>query len=83
MTGATGDEAMAQKTDGAPHLRRAGHWLVGRDRTALAGGGPVGGSPPGGRPRPPASVAEARHHLRGSLREDELLPQLHIGPAFS
>lgn len=68
---------------GAAHLRRGDQCWVCRDRTALTGGGSVGRRPPGRRPGSAASVAEARHHLSGSLREDELLAQLHVGPAFS
>lgn len=68
--------------EGAAHLRRGDrHWVRG-DRTALTGGGSVGRRPPGRRPGPAASVAEARHHLSGPLWEDELLTQFHVGPAF-
>lgn len=66
---------------GVAHLGRGGgRW---RDRAALTGGGSVGRGSSGRRPRPPASVAEARHHLSGSLWEDELLAQFHVRPAFS
>lgn len=67
----------------ASHLGCAGRCWVGGDGEALTGGGSVGRSSSRWRPRPPASVAEACHHLSGSLWEDELLSQLHIGPAFS
>lgn len=68
---------------GAAHLH-PGHrrWVWG-DRAALAGHGSVRRRPPGRRSGAAASVAEARHHLSGSLREDELLAQFHVGPAFS
>lgn len=66
---------------GAAHLGRGGGGRM--NQAALTGGGPVGGGSSGRGPRPPTSVAEAGHHLSGSLREDELLPQLHVGPAFS
>lgn len=69
---------------GAAHPHRGGdRRRVRGDRTALTGGGPVGRRPSGRRSGSAASVAEARHHLSGSLREDELLAQFHVGPAFS
>lgn len=69
--------------EGAAHLH-PGHrrWVWG-DRAALAGHGSVRRRPPGRRSGSAASVAEARHHLSGSLWEDELLTQFHVGPAFS
>lgn len=68
---------------GAAHLH-PGHrrWVWG-DLAALAGRGSVRRRPPGRGSGSAASVAEARHHLSGSLREDELLTQFHVGPAFS
>lgn len=69
---------------GAAHLGRGGGGGVRRvDQAALAGGGPVGGGSSGRGSRPPTPVAEAGHHLGGSLWEDELLSQLHVRPAFS
>lgn len=68
---------------GASHLGCTGQYRVWWDRTALTGGGSVGGRSSGRRPGSPASVAEAGHHLRGALWEDELLSQLQVGPAFS
>lgn len=65
------------------HLGCAGHCLVWRDRTALTGRGSVRRRSSRRRPWSAASVAETGHHLSGALREDELLPQLHVGPAFS
>lgn len=72
-----------QQLWGAAYLHRGHRRCVWGDRAALTGGGPVGRRPSGRRPGSAASVAEARHHLSGSLWEDELLPQLHVGPAFS
>ena len=71
-----------RQQSGAAHLGCRGGCRVRRDRAALTGGGSVGRSSSGRRSGSAASVAEARHHLSGSLREDELLPQLHVGPAF-
>lgn len=75
---------------GAAHLGRGGgcsgggggcgRWM---NHAALTGRGPVGGGSSGRGPRPPTSVAEAGHHLSGSLGQDELLAQLHVGPALS
>lgn len=67
-------------TTALAHLGRAAQRRV---RTAHAGRRPVGRRPPGWGPRSPVSVAETGHDLCGALREDELLPQLHVGPAFS
>lgn len=67
----------------APHLDRGDRRVVRGDQTALTGGGSVWRGSSGRGPGPPASVAEACHHLSGSLGEDELLTQLHVGPAFS
>ncbi len=77
------EDIRLSRQSGASHLECAARHLVWRDRAALTGGGSVGRSSSGRRPGSPASVAEARHHLSGSLREDELLSQLHVGPAFS
>lgn len=70
-------------SEAAAYLHRGPRRWVWGDRAALTGGGPVRRRPSGRRPGSAASVAEARHHLSGSLWEDELLPQLHVGPAFS
>lgn len=90
ISGGGGDEGSGQEQGsggrqqgGAAHLCRGDQRWVCRDRTALTGGGSVGRRPSGRRPGSAASVAEARHHLSGSFREDELLTQFHVGPAFS
>lgn len=78
----------AGQVGGAAHLGRGGggggggggRWM---NHAALTGRGSVGGGSSGRGSRPPTSVTEAGHHLSGSLREDELLSQLHVGPAFS
>lgn len=74
-----------QAAGGAAHLGRGGGAGGGRwmNHAALTGRGSVRGGSSGRGSRPPTSVTEAGHHLSGSLREDELLSQLHVGPAFS
>lgn len=76
------DEWLSQQ-GGPTHLRCTGQSLVCWDRTALTGGGSVGRSTSGRWPGSAASVAEARHHLGSAFWEDELLAQLHVGPALS
>ena len=49
----------------------------------MTGVGPIGRGGPGRGSRPPTPVAEAGHDLGGAFWEDELLSQLHVGPAFS
>lgn len=71
------------RAGGAAHLGRGGGGGSWMDQAALTGGGSVGGGSSGRGPRPPTSVAEAGHHLSGSLWEDELLPQLHVRPTLS
>lgn len=48
---------------------------------AGAGAGARWGGRPGGRFGPSAPRAERRHSLRGALRQDELLPELEVGPS--
>lgn len=67
---------------GDAHLGGGDGRVVRGAQTALTGGGSVWRGSSGRGPGPPASVAEACHHLSGSLGEDELLTQLHVGPAF-
>lgn len=71
-----------------PHLGSAGRsgrrgWHGGAAVVALAGAG--AGSCRGGRPGggfgSPAPRPERGHSLRGSFRQDELLPQLQVGPS--
>lgn len=48
---------------------------------AGAGAGAGRGGCPGGRFGSPAPRPERGHSLRGSFRQDELLPQLQVGPS--